>query len=1111
MAHTPPERGVRSCRDGHGGVGMKSSSVARWFALVSGLVFSTALGCGGGPTTSELDSAVADGAAPDGARPCSTQVDCDDGTYCNGRERCAPAEGSADARGCVRGVAPCEASVCDEAGDRCNMTCSTDADADGVVAQSCGGMDCDDGNAAVHAGALEACDVDGLDEDCDPTTFGVRDADADGYLDHACCNGAMCGDDCNDAVATSHPTAPEACDSSDQDCDGAIDEGVLVTVYVDSDGDGFGAGSPQLRCAGAAGYASLGTDCNDGDPSVHPGATDFCMDGIDPDCVPGDGSTAIPQCPDNDDDGYPGVRSGSVSDCRDLPGYAPCSLIDANQIDCDDASAEDHPGATELCNGDDEDCNPADESIASCVGAHAMEVCDGGACTVTSCSSGFADCNHLASDGCESDLATTLTCGACGVTCGFGPHSTPVCGGSGCAVICESGYQDCDVAIGCESAMASDPLHCGSCSRACPVPAHASPTCTAGSCGFACLAGFDDCDGASGNGCETDLASADHCGACGTVCPARANADRTCTASGCGFSCLPGSDDCDGLATNGCEVLLGTDPAHCGRCGNPCPAVANGTRTCSSGTCGFDCDAGYAPSGSTCVSIPAPRLVAPLSTAVVTTQRPTIRWALAAPATGGHVQICAERACTSIEHEGDGATSYTPTIDLTPGVHFVRVFGTRGVARSNSASFTWELVVPVQSAATDTQSGSIADFEADGIADVLVGADTAVGSGRAYVYPGAAGTGPATTPSRSFDAILGAGSSFGSAVAAVPDVNGDGFGDAIVGAYGADRAVLYLGSATGLATVGTTLVSPAGAGSYFGYAVTGIGDVDADGYGDIAIGAYRAGTGGDTGAVYVYHGGSSGLRDTSAPEVLLPTALHGDFGYALAGGDLDADGVTDLVVGEPYAAGGGAVWIFRGRAGTTMASGSGVSASSRSFFGCALATGDIDRNGYPDVIVADQALSSYTGVVHYYLASSGGVPSTPSGSRGGPAANASFGVSISAGDLNADGYLDVAVGAMTSPFSTQSGQVFVYHGSASGLSANAATTISTTDVRAYLGRSVAIRGDTNRDGYADLVVGAFGRLTVDVLRGTAAGIPPSASPAPRLSAPDGGEFGVSVE
>jgi hypothetical protein len=101
-------------------------------------------------------------------------------------------------------------------------------DVDGDGESSC--TDCDDNDASRYHGATEICDGD--DEDCDPTTFGP-DVDSDGFVSIACCNlqgdGTLaCGNDCDDANSSIDPGATEICDDADNDCDGAIDEGVCV-------------------------------------------------------------------------------------------------------------------------------------------------------------------------------------------------------------------------------------------------------------------------------------------------------------------------------------------------------------------------------------------------------------------------------------------------------------------------------------------------------------------------------------------------------------------------------------------------------------------------------------------------------------------------------------------------------------------------------------------------------------------------------------------------------------------------------------------------------------------------------------------------------------------
>ncbi len=159
-----------------------------------------------------------------------------------------------------------------------SLPCSVaDADGDGHDAIECGGDDCDDDNASRYPGAVEVCDLAGLDEDCDLSTGGDKDLDGDGFHDVLCCNvGADdddCGTDCDDTVASTSPVGTEICNGTDDNCDGQTDEGLLVEFFTDDDQDGFGGVSFGELCAQDQGtLARRGGDCNDDNPAIHPGA-----------------------------------------------------------------------------------------------------------------------------------------------------------------------------------------------------------------------------------------------------------------------------------------------------------------------------------------------------------------------------------------------------------------------------------------------------------------------------------------------------------------------------------------------------------------------------------------------------------------------------------------------------------------------------------------------------------------------------------------------------------------------------------------------------------------------------------------------------------------------
>jgi hypothetical protein len=166
---------------------------------------------------------------------------------------------------------------------------------------------------------------------------------------------------------------------------------------------------------------------------------------------------------------------------------------------------------------------------------------------------------------------------------GTGACSTGHCGVGACNV----GFADCNAvaADGCEINVRIDKNNCGACGRICAAVANGTGACTAGLCGVGvCNAGFANCDGASANGCETAIGSdVNNCGGCAIACPVRANAGRTCTAGVCGMgACNAGFSNCDGVAANGCEVNLTTDPNNCGACANVCSGA---TPRCVASVC----------------------------------------------------------------------------------------------------------------------------------------------------------------------------------------------------------------------------------------------------------------------------------------------------------------------------------------------------------------------------------------------------------------------------------------------------------------------------------------------------------------------------------------------
>ncbi len=221
---------------------------------------------------------------------------------------------------------------------------------------------------------------------------------------------------------------------------------------------------------------------------------------------------------------------------------------------------------------------------AACSLDHANSQCTAGSCTIASCVDGFADCDRIAANGCETQLGTNTDCMGCRMPCAAPtPNCIPMT--RTCALVCPGTTTECPGIAGCINTL-SDPNHCGGCNNRCAF-ANAVGACVAGVCQIAgCAPGFRDCDRVLANGCELNVvADANNCGACGRRC-GLANASANCRSETCVINqCNRGFGDCDRLAANGCEADL-NNVANCGNCATRCMA-ANAAASCSMGVCGF--------------------------------------------------------------------------------------------------------------------------------------------------------------------------------------------------------------------------------------------------------------------------------------------------------------------------------------------------------------------------------------------------------------------------------------------------------------------------------------------------------------------------------------------
>jgi hypothetical protein len=387
------------------------------------------------------------------------------------------------------------------------------------------------------------------------------------------------------------------------------------------------------------------------------------------------------------------------------------------------------------------------------------------------------------------------------------------------------------------------------------------------------------------------------------------------------------------------------------------------------------------------------------------------------------------------------------------------------------------------------------DANGDGYSDVIVGATTydnaETDEGRAFVYHGSA-SGLSVTPNWTAESnqVM---AHFGASVSTAGDVNGDGYGDVIVGAYAYDngetnegRAFVYHGSASGLSVTPNWTAESNQSAADFGHSVSTAGDVNGDGYSDVIVGATTYDNGEtDEGRAFVYHGSASGLSLIQNWPAESNQAGAG-FGFSVStAGDVNGDGYADVIVGARWYDNGetneGAAFVHHGSASGLSLTPNWTAESNQTaaYFGSSVSTaGDVNGDGYADVIVGAYEYDNgegAEGVAGVYHGSASGLNLIPNWTAESNEAGAYFGYSVStAGDVNGDGYADVIVGAdQYDNGEDDEGRAFVFHGSASGLSLIPNWTAESNQAGAHFGSSMATAGDVNGDGYADVIVGAY--------------------------------------
>ena len=529
--------------------------------------------------------------------------------------------------------------------------------------------------------------------------------------------------------------------------------------------------------------------------------------------------------------------------------------------------------------------------------------------------------------------------------------------------------------------------------------------------------------------------------------------------------CLYTSPESSSCGSNEyCDPFVGCEPL---------PSVAQDM--------GIDADMSLPDAGP----LPPPRLIRPMHANVVTSRQPEFRWEMPVGVGQATLQICEDAACASVVHATTTAGAvYTPATPLDPGTYFWRMHAGAETDTTQSPSATRVFYVGAHSGSNDgTYGNGRRDVNGDGYDDVIVGSRYAA---AVSVYLGGRGvSGISAPPSFTMQPAGLLDEEYGRELT-VTDVNGDGFADIFAGAIyfegNVGRVYGHMGTSEGPPlTPDVTIENPRSEDALFASGLAAAGDVNGDGFGDLVVSGFDS--------VHVFHGGAIGLAATPARS--LAAIAYETQSHPVVAGDFNGDGYSDLAISGATPR---RIAIFHG-----SASGIGSAESETIGYECILASpGDVNGDGYDDLAcIADGVRilrGSADGILMAPLSTSP-LPTMVTGSD-------EFGQGASGvGDLNADGFADLLVAAKS--FGADDGRAFAYMGSATGLRETPEFTIygSESEMWGY-GTDVGPAGDMNGDGCTDIVVGTeVGRAFV--YRGDPSVLGLGSAPVASLSTPSG--------